>query len=79
MQGCNHGKDAPKEGWPTLHVIKFNTGIADLSVNVLGVPSRHLTRALFPEDANVPVAKIPEIAEAFLSNVCFVRYASLGC
>jgi hypothetical protein len=31
VQGSHHGKDAPK----VLHVINFNTGIADLSVNVL--------------------------------------------
>jgi hypothetical protein len=78
VQGCRYGTDAPSEGWPSLHVIPFSTDMADLSVNVLGVPSRHLTRALFPEDASVPASKAPEIAEAFVGNVCFVRYAQLA-
>lgn len=76
LQGCRHGKEAPKEGWPSLSVIEYSTEVRDLAVNVLGVNSRKPTRAIIPSGEDVPASKAPDVAGDFLGNVCYVKCAS---
>jgi hypothetical protein len=76
LQGCHHGRKAPREGWPSLAVIDFTTYLKNVGVTPLGIPSKKASRLLVPGGPRVAAEKAGQVAEDFVGNACFVKCAS---
>lgn len=82
VQGSLVGADAPKIGWPSLHIVKFSTTMKSVGVNLLGIVSKRASRVLKPTNqaeirtGGRGVGMNPQIS-SLVGKVCFCRWASL--